>query len=163
MSNGRLNRRNYLQWAGLGLAGLLPLGCGRQPSPTMPITSSGRDELLRFPGKVPLRALNNRPPCLETPWEYYRTDFTPNDAFYVRWHLQVIPTEVDTRTWRLHVSGAVDRPLELSLEELKKLPSETVAAVNQCSGNSRSLFEPPVPGGQWTNGAMGNALWTGVP
>jgi len=37
-----------------------------------------------------------------------------------------------------------------------------VAAVNQCSGNSRSFFQPRVPGGQWGHGAMGNALWTGV-
>ena len=37
-----------------------------------------------------------------------------------------------------------------------------MVAVNQCSGNSRSLFEPRVPGGQWGNGAMGNARWTGV-
>jgi hypothetical protein len=38
----------------------------------------------------------------------------------------------------------------------------SLVAVNQCSGNSRSLFEPRVPGGQWVNGAMGNARWTGV-
>jgi sulfite dehydrogenase len=39
----------------------------------------------------------------------------------------------------------------------------SIVAVNQCSGNSRSHFEPRVPGGQWGHGAMGNARWTGVP
>jgi hypothetical protein len=39
----------------------------------------------------------------------------------------------------------------------------SVAATNQCSGNSRSRLQPRVPGAQWGNGAMGNALWTGVP
>ena len=34
--------------------------------------------------------------------------------------------------------------------------------MNQCSGNSRSRLQPRVPGGQWGNGAMGNAVWTGA-
>src|SRR5712675_1885250 len=42
------------------------------------------------------------------------------------------------------------------------MPRVEVAAVNQCSGNSRGLFQPRVTGGQWANGAMGNARWTGV-
>jgi DMSO/TMAO reductase YedYZ molybdopterin-dependent catalytic subunit len=41
-------------------------------------------------------------------------------------------------------------------------PVELVA-VNQCSGNSRGLFEPRVTGGQLGHGAMGNARWLGVP
>ena len=56
----------------------------------------------------------------------------------------------------------MERPLELSLDELKQMEPVSVVAVNQCSGNSRSLFEPRVPGSQWGNGAMGNARWTGV-
>lgn len=156
------NRRELIRWAGLGLAGLMPLACNR-PGSRMGVVAVGQDELLRFPGKVPMRAINNRPPCLETPWEYYRTDFTPNEAFYVRWHLGVIPTEIDTRTWRLRVGGAVENPLELSLADLQKMPTETIPAVNQCSGNSRGLFTPVVPGAQWSNGGMGNARWAGVP
>jgi hypothetical protein len=38
----------------------------------------------------------------------------------------------------------------------------SIAAVNQCAGNRRGLFAPRVPGVQWGNGAMGNALWRGV-
>ena len=38
-----------------------------------------------------------------------------------------------------------------------------IAAVNQCSGNSRGFFSPRVAGGEWANGAMGNAKWMGVP
>src|SRR5207237_4617021 len=45
---------------------------------------------------------------------------------------------------------------------VSKYPAVTVAAVNQCSGNSRSRLQPRVPGGQWGNGAMGNAVWTGA-
>jgi DMSO/TMAO reductase YedYZ molybdopterin-dependent catalytic subunit len=115
-----------------------------------------------FPGKVPMRVINDRPPCLETPWDAYRHDLTPNDAFYVRWHLQMIPTEVDLRTWRLNIGGHVERPLQLSMDELRRMEAVSVVAVNQCSGNSRGLFEPHLPGAQWGNGAMGNARWTGV-
>jgi hypothetical protein len=48
------------------------------------------------------------------------------------------------------------------MAEVLALPRFELAAVNQCSGNSRGLFQPRVPGAQWENGAMGNARWTGV-
>jgi DMSO/TMAO reductase YedYZ molybdopterin-dependent catalytic subunit len=138
---------------------LLPAGCTRRaPAPVAGTT----DQLVRFPGKVPMRVISDRAPCLETPWRFFRQDLTPNDAFYVRWHLQAIPTAVDLASWRLRIDGAVDRPLELSIADLQKLGSDEVVAVNQCSGNSRGLLSPRVPGAQWRNGAMGNARWGGV-
>ncbi len=120
--------------------------------------------LLSEPQKVPLILLTDRPVQMETPRHYFRTAFTPNDAFYIRWHLEGIPNRVDLDEWRLRVEGNVSKPLALSLAELMgKFKPASLAAVNQCSGNSRSRFQPRVPGGQWGNGAMGNALWTGVP
>lgn len=120
------------------------------------------DAPIRFPGKRAMRVINDRPPCLETPWSAFRQDITPNEAFYVRWHLQFTPTTVDLRTWRLKVAGHVDRPQEWSMDDLRRMKPVTIVAVNQCSGNSRGLSDPPVPGAQWGNGAMGNARWTGV-
>lgn len=115
------------------------------------------------PQKAPLLLLTDRPVQLETPRRYFDSAFTPNEAFFVRWHLDRIPNAVDLKTWRLHVEGNVSSPLALSLAQLmNKFPAQSVAAVNQCSGNSRSRFQPRVPGGQWGNGAMGNALWTGA-
>jgi len=152
-------RREWLALAGAGIGGMLLPGCEKTPETP---AESLKETLMRFPGKVPMRAINDRPPCLETPWEYYRHDLTPNEAFYVRWHLQMIPTEVDLRTWRLNIGGHVDRPLRLSMDELRRMEPVSIVAVNQCSGNARSLFEPRVPGAQWGNGAMGNARWTGV-
>lgn len=160
-----LSRREWLTTASLtGLTALA--GCSKKVTPVPSVASAPPveapfDQLLQFPGKVPMRAINDRPPCLETPWEYFKTDITPNNAFYVRWHLQTIPT-VNEKTWKLKISGQVEKPLELSIEELRKMPSASVVAVNQCSGNSRGLFEPRIPGAQWNNGAMGNAKWTGV-
>ncbi len=115
------------------------------------------------PQKVPLILLTDRPVQLETPRHYFRTTFTPNEAFYVRWHLEGIPNAVDLKNWKLQVEGNVNKPTALSLSDLmQKFKPASLAAVNQCSGNSRSRLQPRVPGGQWGNGAMGNAMWTGV-
>jgi DMSO/TMAO reductase YedYZ molybdopterin-dependent catalytic subunit len=88
--------------------------------------------------------------------------FTPNDQFFVRWHWALIPPQVDVSTFRLAIRGYVTNVLSLSLADILAMPRVDLAAVNQCSGNSRGLFQPRVSGGQWENGAMGNARWTGV-
>src|SRR5882757_3671182 len=99
----------------------------------------------------------------ETPLEVFdRSVFTPNDRFFVRWHWAVIPTEVNVETFRLAVRGHVAKEETLTLDDILALPQMELAAVNQCSGNSRGYFQPRVPGGQWSNGSMGNARWTGV-
>ena len=124
-----------------------------QPAPT----------LARYPQKTELILLTDRPPQLETPLRYLLSDLTPNDAFFVRWHLSGIPTTVDPQSFRLEVSGKVNKPLSLSLSELQsKFEPVSLVAFAQCAGNFRSWFEPRVPGGQWASGAMGNARWKGV-
>lgn len=161
IEGGSLDRRRWLQRAAISTCGLaLAGGCSQAPTPESVQPASGP---LPFPEKQLLEIKNDRPPCLETPWSYYQHDFTPNDAFYVRWHLQGVPTVVDLRTWRLRIGGHVERPLELSLDDLRGLEPASLVAVNQCAGNSRSLFQPRMPGVQWGNGGMGNARWTGVP
>jgi sulfite dehydrogenase len=125
--------------------------------------TANSQELVRYPQKTDLILLTDRPPQLETPLKYFTTDLTPNDAFFVRWHLSGIPTSVDTRTFRLEVSGHVKKPLSLSLQELRTtFEPVSVVALCQCAGNARSVFEPHVPGGQWGFGAMSNARWKGV-
>jgi DMSO/TMAO reductase YedYZ molybdopterin-dependent catalytic subunit len=119
--------------------------------------------VVEYPEKLPLILLADRAPQLETPRQYFNGAFTTNAAFYVRWHLDEIPNSVDLAAWRLRVEGSVERPLEFSMNDLlSRFKPVSVAAVNQCSGNSRSSLEPRVPGGQWGHGAMGNAKWTGV-
>ena len=125
--------------------------------------SASLHRMVRFPEKRELILQTDRPPQLETPLHYFRQDLTPNEAFFVRWHLAGIPTSVDTGSFRLQVDGHVRRSLVLSLEDLRRrFEPVSIVAVAQCSGNSRSLFAPRVPGAQWKHGAMGNALWTGV-
>src|SRR6201998_2389569 len=157
-----MNRRGFLQLLGASGAAALTASCNRVSA--VAGTSPGLARLVRFPEKTEMFLLTDRPPQLETPIHYFRQDLTPNEAFFVRWHLEGIPTSVDLRTFRLNVSGHVRQPLQLSVDELRsKFDPISIVAVNQCSGNSRSFFHPRVPGGQWKHGACGNAKWTGVP
>lgn len=154
-------RRHFLQKAGLatlGLAGTL----GAADNVVLPF-ENGERRLVKFPQKRPLILLTHRPPQLETPFEVFKDVITPNDAFFVRYHLSNIPKTVDEKAFRLEVKGLVNAPLKLSLDELKKdFEQVEVIAVNQCSGNSRGFFKPRVGGGQLGHGAMGNARWKGV-
>jgi DMSO/TMAO reductase YedYZ molybdopterin-dependent catalytic subunit len=70
---------------------------------------------------------------------------------------------IDPDTFSVEIKGTVDKPMKLSLADIKKMAAVELVAVNECSGNSRGFFEPRVAGGQLANGAMGNALWKGVP
>jgi sulfite dehydrogenase len=124
---------------------------------------NGERPLVKYPQKRLMIGMTSRPPQLETPFSVFNDGvITPNDAFFVRYHLAGIPLEIDPDTFTLEVKGKVDKPLKLSLAELKRMPSVEIVAVNECSGNSRGFFEPRVAGGQLGNGAMGNARWRGV-
>ena len=157
-----IGRRRFLAAAAGALgAGALPLAA-LADSVQLPFANGDR-QLLAFPQKRPLLVLTPRPPQLETPFALFDQGvYTPNDAFFVRWHLSNIPQHVDATAHRIAVTGEVNRPLNVSLNDLAGLPQHEVTAVNQCSGNGRGLSSPRVAGGQWDNGAMGNAIWTGV-
>jgi sulfite dehydrogenase len=125
--------------------------------------ANGTRRMAAFPQKKSLIVLTERPVQLETPLSMFNQVFTPNDEFFVRWHLSTVPTSIDAAAFRLKVHGAVKAPLQLSMKDLMTgFEPVEIAAVCQCSGNSRGLFEPRVAGGQWANGAMGNALWKGA-
>jgi len=127
------------------------------------VINSSNGTLVTAPEKKPMKLLTDRPPNLETPLKYFLEDFTPNDVFFVRWHLSNLPTQINADTFRLRVFGNVTTKLELSLSDLKtKFKPYSVNALCECAGNSRNNFNPRVPGAQWTNGGMGNAKWTGV-
>jgi sulfite dehydrogenase (cytochrome) subunit A len=165
-----MNRRSLLSGVGGALTGAalanfsLPFAAYADDATSLPFANGDRP-LARYPGKRPLIRLTTRPPQLETPFAVFNEDvITPNDAFFVRYHLADIPLSIDPDAFRIEVKGKVDRPLSLSLTDLKTgFEPVEIVAVNQCSGNSRGFFEPRVAGGQLANGAMGNARWRGVP
>ncbi len=89
---------------------------------------------------------------------------TPQEYFFVRNH-GTIPV-VDTATYCLSVTGMVERPLELSLADLKAMPSTTEVALLQCAGIRRTEMAQvkPIPGElPWGADPIGNAKWRGVP
>ncbi len=158
-------RRRLLGAAGIGALALAKPGWAQTMIDlALPGGPDARQITTDFPQKGPMILQRTRPPLLETPFEVFdKGVFTPKDQFYVRWHWALIPTDIDTDKFTLTVRGHVNQTLSLSLNDiLHGLPSVQLAAVNQCSGNSRGFFQPRVSGGQWANGAMGNALWTGV-
>jgi DMSO/TMAO reductase YedYZ molybdopterin-dependent catalytic subunit len=159
------SRRHFLGRAGGATLALASAPAWADVMTRLPLPG-GPDErpmTTAFPQKGALILQRTRPPLLETPFEVFdQSVFTPNDRFFVRWHWALIPTEVNVDTFRLVVHGHVNRNLSLSLNDILALPQMELAAVNQCSGNSRGYFQPRVPGGQWSNGSMGNARWTGV-
>ena len=156
-------RRSILQTAvgGIALAGGGLLGgLARAGLPSGTIDSGVLDAL---PGKQPLLKRSFRPPNYETPVAFFSDAITPNDRFFVRWHLANIPV-IDAAAWRLNVAGdGAAQELVFTLDELKHAfePVE-ITAVCQCSGNRRGLSDPHVPGVEWGYGAMGNARWKGV-
>ena len=161
-----ITRRGVLSAAGVGGLALLSEPAWAQAIVDLPLPGGpgARPITTAFPQKGPMILQRTRPPLLETPFDVFdKGVFTPNDQFYVRWHWSAIPNAVDADTFTLNVHGHVNQTLSLSLKDLlDRFPRVDLAAVNQCSGNSRGFFEPRVSGGEWANGAMGNALWTGI-
>ncbi len=162
-----LDRREIIKRAGiaaLGAAtGLNSATSFALDSVTLPF-DNGERPLVKYPQKRPMIGLTSRPPQLETPFSVFNENaITPNDAFFVRYHLADVPLNIDPDKFTVEIKGKVDRPSKLSLQDIKKLGSVEIVAVNQCSGNSRGFSSPRVAGGQLGNGAMGNARWRGVP
>lgn len=135
-----VSRRLFLSMVAAGLAGTQkPLG--RSPRLEMIVRS-------------------RRPEDLEMPQAGFREFITPVEHFFVRSHVAV--PKIDLAEWRLKVEGHVPAPLTLSMDDLRKMPSVEMVGVLECAGNGRSLYDPPMPGLQWVNGAVGNGRWRGV-
>jgi DMSO/TMAO reductase YedYZ molybdopterin-dependent catalytic subunit len=114
------------------------------------------------PQEAPRLIIRSREPeNLEFPFERLNSFITPNDGFYVRNHFPL--PQVDINAWRLRVEGAVERPLALSLDDLRGMATRNQSALLECAGNNRSFLRPQARGVQWDTGAVGNAEWAGVP
>ena len=162
-----MNRRTILRGGAALLAGGSAVGGTSFASfaaqtATLPF-DNGERPIVKYPQKRPMIGLTSRPPQLETPFAVFDENLiTPNDAFFVRYHLADVPLDIDPDKFSVEIKGKVDKPVKLSIADIRKLPTVELVAVNQCSGNSRGFFMPRVAGGQLGNGAMGNARWKGV-
>jgi len=161
-----MNRRLFFRTAGLVAASSPALRLLGEDTVRLGF-DNGERPLVKYPQKRPLLRHTTRPPQLETPFSVFNESLlTPNDAFFVRYHLTNSPPKAEAlqpSNFRLTVKGQVGTVLSLSVEELRtRFETTEVIAVNQCSGNSRGFFNPRVGGGQLGHGAMGCARWRGV-
>src|SRR5579872_4820934 len=138
-----LGRRAFL---GAGLAGVALL-------PGLRGADAGRKPQLITRQKEPVN--------LEFPFTSLDSFLTPNDLFYVRCHYAI--PHLDAKSWRLQLAGAVDRPLTLTLAELRALPARTQTVTLECAGNGRGFLRPRAKGVLWELGAVSTAEWTGAP
>jgi DMSO/TMAO reductase YedYZ molybdopterin-dependent catalytic subunit len=152
-----------LAGSGLGLPRLFEAEAAGAPlSPGLPAGVGASARMETLPGKKPLIKLAYRAPNYEAPLDYFRTPITPNDEFFVRYHLSNIP-QVDAKTYKIAVGGeGANGQATLTLDDLKAMPASELVAVNQCSGNRRGLSNPHVAGVEWGYGAMGCARWKGA-
>ena len=98
---------------------------------------------------------------LEMPFEKLEGFITPTELFYVRTHFPI--PNIDRDAWWVRIEGAVENPFAINYEQLLNLESVTIPVTLECAGNNRNFLEPKVKGVQWVLGAVGTALWTGVP
>lgn len=123
----------------------------------------------RAAGASPLMdVVNERPYDWGTPLgELAGKQNTPNRVFFIRSHMGP-PNAIDTKAFKLDVGGLVDKPLQLTMADLKKMEKVEVPAVLQCAGNGRWFYgvayaQASHPAGaQWKFGGVGNARWGGV-
>ena len=89
---------------------------------------------------------------------------TPSSQLYVRNNLPPPDASIlnDRDGWNVSIEG-VKNPRSLTLAELRTLGVETVTTVLQCSGNGRGFFPSKPSGTQWSVGAAGCVVWSGVP
>jgi sulfite oxidase len=177
-----VDRRGFLGGAGLAAmgaavggtipfgdqmpAGLIPAALAQTPPaspPAQPAAPKGPQHL-QFPGKDDkLVVLGDRPLVAETPEHLLDDATTPIAKFYIRNNGQIPEAAKEPDKWKITIDGEVNKPLELTLGEIKaKFKKQTQRMVLECGGNGRAAFSPPARGNQWTNGGAGCAEWTGV-
>lgn len=158
-----MERRSFIKTA-LSAAGAAALGStGLHAATTRQPIDNRKISEVAFPEKRPMITYSDRPPLLESPRDIFAYPITPNDQFFVRWHMPDIPTRINPETYTIHINGLVEKELHITLDQLKNdFEQVEVTAVLQCGGNSRSAFQPVAGGIQWGNGAMGCAKWKGV-
>lgn len=134
------------------------------PAGLIPAAYAETTAAFTLPGKHPgLTILNDRPINAEVPAYLLNDAVTPADRLFVR-NNGIPPKKVDASTWTLTIDGeSIKQTKTFSIAELKeKFQEYSYQLTIECGGNGRSEFYPPAKGNQWTTGAVGCPLWTGV-
>lgn len=157
------DRRGFLRGAGLASMGAM-LGAAipfhrSMPSGFVPVALA---DATNVEGKDGLSLVNDKPLNAETPAHLLDDAITPTARHFIRNNGNP-PEGADASKWVITIDGEVEKPLKLSIADLKKnFKVVKQAMVVECAGNGRGFFNPPASGGQWTYGAVGCSEWTGV-
>jgi len=155
-------RRDFLRFAGAAGFGALigtAIPFQRNMPPGYVPVALAQDGL---EGKDGLIVLNDRPMNAELPPHLLDDPITPTDRLFIR-NNGILPDDMSAEGWTLTVDGLVDTPLELSIDDLRSgFEVVSMALTLECGGNGRAFFDPPASGNQWTYGAVGCPMWTGV-
>ncbi len=165
LARGRdIGRRRFLQLFSAGGAAAVLAACTGMQLPAPPPQAAVEAAApLHFKDAAPF--IDHGRGNLEARLQNMQGLITPNRFFFVRNNSASL--DLDAAGWRLAVEGdAVARPLELSYEDIRTLPSRTLISFLECAGNHRAMFDlvkgRPAQGTQWMTGAVGNGEWTGV-
>ncbi|HYP40901.1 MAG TPA: sulfite oxidase [Chloroflexia bacterium] len=124
------------------------------------IAKHGNDSHAVVKDQAGLVVVKHKPLNAEAPLGALREAVTPLQHFYLRSNFDV--PLLDPDSWRLHIGGAVERPADLSLAELRSHSTHTITATMECAGNSRTGLAPLPTGEPWGSGAVSTAIWRGV-
>ncbi len=157
-------RRGFLKGAGLA-AMAAAVGAAvpfHRNMPTVFVPEVLAADPIRIAGKDGLTLLGERPLNAETPSHLLDDEVTPTARHFIR-NNGIAPENMDARVWRLRIDGLVHRPMDLSIEDLRRhFEVVTRRLTIECGGNGRAFFNPWVGGNQWTMGAVACSEWTGV-
>lgn len=163
------DRRSFLKYTGLSTLGAM-VGMAipferNMPRGVVPVASAQDTGQDLMSGKKGLTLLNDRPLNAETPAYLLDDDVTPYERMFIRANGLVPQTALDQNAegWSLTIDGEVDKPLKLSIDDLKsQFENVTSRLVVECGGNGRAFFQPGASGNQWSVGAVACPEWTGV-
>jgi DMSO/TMAO reductase YedYZ molybdopterin-dependent catalytic subunit len=143
-----ITRRTLMQTGGAALASLSVL---RLAGPAHAFVSQSEGEVIPWldqPEENPVPEVIVK----QLDWEKLDSWITPNDQFFVIKHFN--QPDLNEQDWRLEISGLVDQPMTLTLDDLKARERQEVTFTLECSGNTGLPF---------FNGGIGNATWAGTP
>jgi DMSO/TMAO reductase YedYZ molybdopterin-dependent catalytic subunit len=150
MRKRAISRRDLIATGGAALAGLAFLRLERlvAAAPLQP----GEELIPWLDQRTEMPAPARERVGQQLVWEELDSWITPNDAFFTIKHFG--QPDVDMQAWRLDITGLVNQPLSLTLDQLRARPRQEVTFTIECSGNH---------GFSWNGGLVGNATWAGTP
>lgn len=162
-----VTRRGFLRNSGL-LAMSTALGMSIpfarfMPAGLIPAAFAAENASEAIPGKEGLVILNDRPLNAETPAHLLDDNITPNHRMFIR-NNGVPPENINPDSWTLEIGGeSCVRPTTFTIADLRSRFEEVSLQLQlECGGNGRSEFVPAASGNQWTTGAVGCPMFTGV-